>query len=62
MLAYYNSIIQFITIIGRFVMRNKASNIVWGLVLIAIGVGIAGDIMDLWVFRVFFPGGGPFLS
>lgn len=37
-------------------MRNKASNIVWGLVLIAIGVGIAGDIMDLWVFRVFFSG------
>lgn len=37
-------------------MRNKISNLIWGLVFIVIGVGIAGDIMDLWDFRLFFPG------
>jgi predicted membrane protein len=37
-------------------MRNKLSNLIWGLVFIVIGVGIAGDIMDLWQFRLFFPG------
>lgn len=37
-------------------MRNKLSNLVWGLVFVFIGVGIAGDIMDLWNFRLFFPG------
>lgn len=37
-------------------MRNKISNIIWGLVLVFIGVGIAGDILDMWKFTVFFPG------
>lgn len=37
-------------------MRNKISNLLWGLVFIFIGVGIAGDVMELWDFRLFFPG------
>lgn len=37
-------------------MRNKIANVVWGLVFVILGVGIAGDVMELWNFRVFFPG------
>ena len=37
-------------------MRNKIANVVWGLVFVVLGVGIAGDVMELWDFRVFFPG------
>lgn len=37
-------------------MRNKISNLIWGLVFIFLGVGIAGDILGQWEFRVFFPG------
>ncbi|NLJ96967.1 MAG: cell wall-active antibiotics response protein [Clostridiales bacterium] len=37
-------------------MRNRISNTIWGLVFIVLGVGIAGDIMGHWEFRVFFPG------
>lgn len=37
-------------------MRNKLSNLVWGLILVFIGVGIAGDVLDIWVFSPFFPG------
>lgn len=37
-------------------MRNRISNLIWGSVFIVIGVGIAGDIMNLWNFRLFFPG------
>lgn len=37
-------------------MRNKLSNIIWGLIFVIIGVGIAGDVMDLWEFNLFFRG------
>lgn len=38
-------------------MRGKISNLVLGLVFIGLGLGIAGDVMNLWEFRVFsFPG------
>lgn len=37
-------------------MRNKLSNIIWGIIFIIIGVGIAGDVMKLWDFKLFFPG------
>lgn len=37
-------------------MRNKIANVVWGLVFVILGVGIAGDVMELWDFRVFFSG------
>ena len=37
-------------------MRNKLANVVWGIVLVVLGVGIAGDVMGLWYFTVFFPG------
>jgi len=37
-------------------MRNKLSNIIWGLIFIIIGVGFAGDAMNLWEFNLFFRG------
>jgi predicted membrane protein len=37
-------------------MRNKLSNLVWGLVFIVIGVGVAGNVLFDWNFRIFFPG------
>ena len=37
-------------------MRNKVSNIVWGLIFIIFGLGIAGDVMDIWEFNPFFDG------
>ncbi len=37
-------------------MRNKVSNLIWGLIFIVIGVGIAGNAIDLWDFKLFFPG------
>lgn len=37
-------------------MRNKISNLIWGLIFIVIGLGIAGDVMNLWNFKLFFPG------
>ena len=38
-------------------MRDKISNLVLGLVFIGLGLGIAGDVMNIWEFRVFsFPG------
>lgn len=37
-------------------MRNRLSNIIWGLLFIAIGVGIAGNELFDWNFTIFFPG------
>ncbi len=37
-------------------MRNKMSNVLWGLFFIVIGVGFAGNIMNLWDFHLFFDG------
>lgn len=37
-------------------MRNKISNLIWGLIFIVIGVGIAGNILLDWNFRIFFTG------
>ncbi|MBH1940446.1 hypothetical protein I5677_05985 [Mobilitalea sibirica] len=37
-------------------MRNKLSNTLWGLFFIVIGIGIAGRVMNLWEFEVFFEG------
>lgn len=37
-------------------MRNKFSNALWGLFFIVVGVGFAGNVMDLWDFHLFFDG------
>lgn len=37
-------------------MRNKVSNLLWGLIFIVIGVGIAGNVLFDWNFNIFFPG------
>ncbi|MBP1755381.1 MAG: putative rane protein [Firmicutes bacterium] len=37
-------------------MRNKFSNVLWGLFFILIGVGIAGNVMNIWDFQLFFDG------
>ena len=37
-------------------MRNKLSNVLWGLFFIVIGVGFAGNAMDFWDFHLFFDG------
>ncbi|NLZ80628.1 MAG: cell wall-active antibiotics response protein [Clostridiales bacterium] len=37
-------------------MKNKTSNILWGLVFIVIGLGFAGNTFDLWYFELFFDG------
>jgi predicted membrane protein len=37
-------------------MRNKISNLIWGLIFIVIGVGIAGNILFDWNYRIFFDG------
>lgn len=37
-------------------MRNKISNLIWGLIFIVVGVGIAGNVLLDWNFRIFFPG------
>ncbi len=31
-------------------MRNKISNSIWGIIFIVIGIGIAGNVMNLWYF------------
>ena len=38
------------------IVRNKISNLIWGIIFIVIGVGIAGNIIYDWNFRIFFPG------
>lgn len=37
-------------------MRYRLSNILWGIFWIALGIGIAGNVMNLWDFRIFFTG------
>ncbi|MDO4287922.1 MAG: LiaF-related protein [Eubacterium sp.] len=37
-------------------MRNRIGNILWGLLFILVGVGIGGEILDLWSFELFFDG------
>lgn len=37
-------------------MRNKMSNILWGLGFIVVGLGFAGNAFGLWDFRLFFRG------
>lgn len=42
-------------------MRNKFTNVLWGLFLIAIGVGITGEVLNIWEFELFFDGWWTFL-
>lgn len=42
-------------------MRNKLSNALWGLFFIAIGIGVAGNVLNIWDFELFFPGWWTFL-
>lgn len=42
-------------------MRNKLSNALWGLFFVIIGVGIAGNVLNLWDFELFFDGWWTFL-
>lgn len=37
-------------------MKNKTSNILWGIVFIAIALGLAGNAFNLWSFELFFDG------
>ena len=37
-------------------MKNKISNVVWGLLLILIGIGYAGGNLGIWDFNIFFRG------
>lgn len=37
-------------------MRNRTSNILWGLIFIVISLGFAGNAFDLWNFELFFDG------
>ncbi|HWT74059.1 MAG TPA: LiaF domain-containing protein [Mobilitalea sp.] len=37
-------------------MRNKLSNALWGLFFVAVGVGIAGNVLNIWDFNLFFNG------
>ncbi len=36
--------------------RNRASNILWGIAFIIIGLGFAGKAFDMWDFNLFFEG------
>jgi len=37
-------------------MRNKISNGLWGLFFIVVGIGIAGNVLNIWDFELFFDG------
>ncbi len=37
-------------------MRNRISNVLWGLLLVAIGLGFAGNAFGFWNFELFFAG------
>lgn len=37
-------------------MRSRISNILWGLFFVFIGIGFAGNALNLWHFNLFFPG------
>lgn len=36
--------------------RDKLTNVIWGILFIIVGLGIAGNVMNLWEFSIFFPG------
>ncbi|MDO5574699.1 MAG: LiaF-related protein [bacterium] len=36
--------------------KNRASNILWGVAFILIGIGFAGKAFDMWNFNLFFDG------
>jgi predicted membrane protein len=42
-------------------VRNKLSNALWGLFFIIIGIGVAGNVLNLWDFELFFDGWWTFL-
>lgn len=37
-------------------MKNRISNVVWGLLLILVGIGYAGGNLGFWDFNIFFRG------
>ena len=37
-------------------MRNKLSNMLWGLFFVVVGLGFAGNAFDVWSFELFFDG------
>lgn len=37
-------------------MRNRVGNLLWGLLLVAVGLGFAGNVFGLWNFELFFNG------
>lgn len=37
-------------------MKNRVSNVIWGLILILIGIGYAGGNLGFWDFHIFFKG------
>lgn len=37
-------------------MKNRFSNTVWGLLLILVGIGYAGNTLNFWNFSIFFEG------
>lgn len=37
-------------------MRNRVGNLLWGLLLVAVGLGFAGNVFGLWNFDLFFNG------
>ncbi|MBC3889841.1 hypothetical protein GH810_16170 [Acetobacterium paludosum] len=37
-------------------MRNRVGNLLWGFLLVAIGLGFAGNAFGLWNFELFFNG------
>lgn len=37
-------------------VRAKLSDLMWGLALIILGIGVGGDSLEVWDFSVFFSG------
>lgn len=37
-------------------MKMKPSNLIWGLIFIVVGLGFAGNVLELWDFNLFFNG------
>lgn len=37
-------------------IKAKLSDLMWGLALIILGIGVGGDSLDIWDFSVFFSG------
>lgn len=37
-------------------MRKRISNTLWGLIFIAVGLGVVGNMAGLWEFHIFFSG------